>query len=91
VVTPSNTGELDAVGVQVDEPRRDDQPFRVQHCATAQRSTRDRSDSTIADADAPLAVEPGLRIDRTPVGDDQVIRRAGVGCGLRDGQAARRE
>ena len=61
------------VAVQVDEARRDDEPADVDRRRPVER-VANRGDAATVDADVASSVEPGLRIDHPPAGQDQVVR-----------------
>ena len=67
------------VRVQVDEPRRHDEPGRVDDRPARQRRFRERRHRAVADADVPHGIEPAFRIDDPPAGNHQVVRLDGGG------------
>ena len=78
-----------AVRVQVDEPRRHDEPGGVDDRPALQRRCGERGHRAVADPDMPHGVEPALRIDDPPAGDHQVVR-LGSGRGRQRGRLAAR-
>ena len=64
-----------AVGVQLDEPGRDDETTSIDRAVAAQWAVTDRLDAVADDANVRHAVEPALGIHDAAVGDDEVVRR----------------
>ena len=60
------------VRVQVDEPRRDDEPARVEDGAPAERRRRDGRDTAVANAHRLDSVETRLRVNDPPVGEHEI-------------------
>ena len=69
------------MGMRIDQPRRDDQPFGVDDFGGAGvELRRDRGDAALADADVADGVDAVLRIDDPPAFDDDIEG----GCQRRD-------
>ena len=68
------------VGVQVDEPRRDQLPGRIDALrrAVGRDAGRHRRDLTVLDPDVALAAEPHARIQNVPAGDHELVLQRGV-------------
>ena len=75
--------------VQVDEPRRHYEPGDVDDRAPAKRCGRDRRDAAVPNAHRPDAVETGLRVNDTSVGEHE-IEGASVGARARVASAPSR-
>ena len=64
--------------VQIDETWSDHEPSRVEHGPAAERRLRDGGDAAFANAHRPDGVEPCLRVDDAPAGQNDV-KSAAVG------------
>ena len=63
-----------SVPIGVNEPRRHDEPSRVNHEAAGQRVRADGADDSGAHADAPDGVKSGLGVHHATVADHNVVR-----------------
>ena len=86
---PLTLGVL-AVGVEVDEPRRDDEAGGVEHLARLGPIVADGDDDSVAQGHVGDRVEPGLGVHDPAPRHEQVHRSDTGAAAARDGEAPRR-